>query len=343
MDQADASPYDSMLVVSFGGPESADDVMPFLENVVRGRNVPRARLLEVAEQYYQIGGVSPIYGQNRAFIAALEKLLAEHGPPLPVYFGNRNWRPYLVDTVRQMVADGRRRALAYVTSAYSSYSGCRQYRENIAEAQAAAGPSAPQIDKLRVFYNHPGFIKAASDRVRAALESIPAERRAATHIAFTAHSLPSSMAANCRYLAQLEETCRLVASGDLALPWRLVYQRRSGPPTQPWLEPDIRDHLAALAAGGVRDVIVAPIGFLSDHVEVLFDLDIGAREQATELGLNMVRAATVGTHPAMVAMVRELILERTNPDSPRRAVGNDGPYADVCAVDCCLPPSGHGK
>jgi protoporphyrin/coproporphyrin ferrochelatase len=336
--------YDALLVVSFGGPEGMDDVMPFLENVLRGRNVPRERMLEVAHHYELFGGVSPINGQNRALIAALETELAEHGPHLPVYFGNRNWHPYLVDTLRQMANDGVKKALAFFTSAYSSYSGCRQYRENIAEATetlAAEGVQAPEIHLLRKFYNHPGFIEANADAVRAALDQIPTERREQAQIVFTAHSIPLGMAQNSQYETHFTESSRLVAESIGHPRWQQAYQSRSGSPHQPWLEPDILDVLRELKSSGIEDVVIAPVGFISDHMEVLYDLDTEARELSAEIGLNMVRAATAGVHPAFISMIRELIVERiaaakgVNPT--RLALGSFGPSHDVCPVNCCLP------
>jgi ferrochelatase len=331
--------YDALLVVSFGGPEGPDEVVPFLENVLRGKNVPRERMLAVAEHYQQFGGVSPINAQNRALIAALEKELATHGPRLPIYFGNRNWKPLLPDTLRQMAADGVRHAAAFFTSAYSSYSGCRQYRENIAAAQAEVGAAAPQVDKLRVFFNHPGFIQPTTERVAAAFARIPTERREAAGLVFTAHSIPLAMAHGCRYEAQLREASRLVAAGVGRNKWELVYQSRSGPPNQLWLEPDIGEWLEKAHAAGMRDVVVAPIGFISDHLEVVYDLDFEARRRCEELGLNMERAATVGTHPRFVRMIRELLVERMTPGSERPALGEFGPSHEVCPIDCCLPGS----
>jgi ferrochelatase len=334
------SEYDSLLFVAFGGPEGRDDVIPFLENVLRGRNVPRERMLEVAEHYDHFGGVSPINQQTRDLIAAVEPELRRYGITLPVYWGNRNWRPLLTDTLRQMTADGIRRTLAFVVSAYSSYSGCRQYRENVETARAAAGENAPSVDKLRAFYNHPDFIAASVEHVAAALAEVAPDRRAAARIAFTAHSIPSSMAAGCDYVKQLLETCRLI-SGAVDVPaerWQLVYQSRSGRPQDPWLEPDIVAHLRTLHSQGAIDVVVAPIGFLSDHLEVLYDLDHEAAQAAREMGLNMVRAATVGTHPRFVTMIRKLIQERLDPQAPKEAIGCYGPNWDVCPADCCPPP-----
>jgi ferrochelatase len=335
-----SQPYDAVLVVSFGGPEGSDDVLPFLENVLRGRNVPRERMLEVAHHYELFGGVSPLNAQNRALIAALRDELIKQGPALPVYWGNRNWHPLLSDTLRQMARDGVQHALAFITSAYSSYSSCRQYREDLARAQAEMGADAPRVSVLRKFYNHPGFIEANVAHVRAALDAISAERRSRAPIAFTAHSIPESMARASLYERQLIETCRLVAD-DVAQPsWRLVYQSRSGPPSQPWLEPDITHHLKTLRTVGVEDVVIAPIGFISDHIEVLYDLDVEARQVAAELGLNMVRAATAGVHPAFVAMIRELVVERLAGISDKRSMGTHGPCHDVCPADCCLPVYG---
>lgn len=328
--------YDAVLVVSFGGPEKPDDVMPFLENVLRGKNVPRERMLQVAEHYYHFGGVSPINAQNRELIAALKGELAAHGPHLPVYWGNRNWHPLLADTLREMRDAGVKRAIAFFTSSFSSYSGCRQYRENIAAAQAEVGEGAPQIDKLRVFYNHPGFIAAMAERVQASLAQLPAERRRGAKLLFTAHSIPFSMADNCNYVKQLNEACRLVSEALENHPWQLVYQSRSGPPTQPWLEPDVLDALRTIAAeGAAQDVILSPIGFTSDHMEVLYDLDTEAVQVAGELGLNLLRSGTVGTHPRFIQMIRELIVERMSDNPTRLALGQFGPSHDVCPVDCC--------
>jgi ferrochelatase len=329
--------FDAIVVVSFGGPEGLGDVMPFLENVTRGRGVPRERLLEVAHHYELFGGVSPINAQNRELIAALELELRAHGVDLPVYFGNRNWQPFLTDTMQQMRDDGVRRALALFTSAFSSYSGCRQYREDLYNAQQAVGPDAPEVPRIRMFFNHPGFVEANIERVRAALSELPPGDR---HIAFTAHSIPIGMAKNCAYEAQLAEAARLVADAVGVSDWAVVFQSRSGPPQVPWLEPDISDHLTALARRDVRNVVISPLGFVSDHLEVLFDLDVEARATADSLGLTMVRAGAAGAHPAFVAGLRELIVERLTPGAGRTALGRFGPSHDVCAPDCCLPGNG---
>ncbi|HEV8428785.1 MAG TPA: ferrochelatase [Pyrinomonadaceae bacterium] len=316
--------YDALLVVSFGGPEGMDDVIPFLENVLRGRNVPHERILQVARHYEMFGGVSPINQQNRNLIAALKRELDQNGPKLPIYWGNRNWHPLLPETLTRMAKDGIRNALAFVTSAYSSYSSCRQYRQNISDAQAAVGPDAPRVEKLRTFYNHPLFIQANIDHIRAALAQF--EDRGSVNLVFTAHSIPESMAVNCDYAAQLAEVGALIAHAVEIKNWQLVYQSRSGSPAQPWLGPDVSDHLRALHREGVRNVVVAPVGFVSDHMEVVYDLDVQAQKVAQELGMKMVRSATAGTHPAFVKMIRELMLERIENKVPK----------NICAADCCL-------
>jgi ferrochelatase len=330
--------YDAILIVSFGGPEGPDEVMPFLENVLRGKPVPRERMLEVAEHYQHFGGVSPINEQNRQLMAALKQELAAHGPQLPIYWGNRNWRPLLPETLAQMRRDGVKRALALFTSAFSSYSGCRQYRENIIAAREEVGPTAPQVDKLRVFYNHPGFIEPMVESLSNCLAKLPAEQTSAAKVLFTAHSIPVSMAENCRYEVQLAEACRLVAEGASLSPdqWELVYQSRSGSPQQPWLEPDVCDRIEELhAAGDLHELVLVPIGFISDHMEVLFDLDTEARELCDKLGVAMQRAPTVGVHPRFIQMIRELIVERIDGAPERPALGSLGASHDVCPADCC--------
>lgn len=328
--------YDAILVVSFGGPEGMADVLPFLERVTAGRGVPRARLDEVAEHYAHFGGVSPINDQNRALVTALRAELDRRGPRLPVYWGNRNWHPLLTDTMRRMAADGVRHAAAFVTSAYGSYSGCRQYRGDLAAAQAAVGAAAPAVDKLRAFFNHPGFIAPMVDRLAAALDGLGAERRDAAAVLFSAHSIPTAMAATSRYAEQLAEASRLVlaGAGRREAP-RLVYQSRSGPPSQPWLEPDVADAVTVLAADGVRDVVVVPIGFVSDHIEVRYDLDVELAAHCDALGVGLTRVPTVGDDPAFVAMIRDLVVERMTPGADRPALGRLGPSHDVCPPHCC--------
>ena len=296
------------MIISFGGPERREDVIPFLENVLRGRGVPRERLLAVAEHYYHFEGRSPINDQNRGLIAALREVVK-----LPIYWGNRNWHPLLADTLRQMREDGIRRAIAFPTSAFGSYSGCRQYLENIQGARAAVGDNAPEIVKIPPFSKHPLFLEAMTDRVRAAVAQLPHAR-----LVFTAHSVPVSMAQASPYVEQLEAASRRVAEAVGISDWKLVYQSRSGPPTQPWLGPDICDYLRE----SPNDTIIAPIGFLSDHMEVIYDLDTEARAVCDELGVRMVRAGTVGAHPAIIRMIAELIEREPEP----------------CAASCCPAP-----
>ena len=331
-----AREYDALLVVSFGGPEGPDDVLPFLDNVFRGLRVTPEAKAHIAKRYEQFGGVSPINGHTRALIKALQQELDTHGPALPIYWGNRNWHPLLTDTVAQMAHAGVRRALAFVTSTFSSYSGCRRYREDLYEA-ASLVPNAPHIDKLRVGFNHPGFIEAMADRVRAALDALPEAKRGNALVLFTAHSLPESMAHSSAYQIQLQASCRLVGDMLEHQRWRLAYQSNNASyGREPWLGPDVNEALREAKTEGVTAVVVAPIGFICDHMEVVIDLDIEAAATARSLGLTMARAATVGTHPAYIAMIRELIVERMTPYAPRRALGSLGPSHDRCAADCCL-------
>jgi protoporphyrin/coproporphyrin ferrochelatase len=328
--------YDAVLVVSFGGPEGPDDVMPFLDNVFRGIPVTDETKARIAGRYQRFGGVSPINSHTRAFIDALRQDLDQKGPALPIYWGNRNWHPLLGDTLAQMSRDGVRRAIAYVTSTFSSYSGCRKYREDLYEAVRGL-PAPPSVDRLRVGYNHPGFVEAVADRVGEALDGIVPERRAATPVVFTAHSLPQSMARHAPYEAQLRAACQLVGDALEHQRWQLAYQsnnaRYGG---EPWLEPDIVRALEDQKAEGADDVVVAPIGFVCDHMEVVLDLDVEAAAAAREIGINMIRAGTVGTHPAFVGMVRDLIVERMTARGARRALGSLGPAHDFCPPDCCL-------
>jgi protoporphyrin/coproporphyrin ferrochelatase len=376
-----AAPYDALLLLSFGGPEGPEDVVPFLENVTRGRGIPRERLAEVGQHYFLFGGVSPINAQNRVLLDALRKDFAGHGLDLPVYWGNRNWAPYLVDALRELAADGHRRVLVLATSAYANYSGCRQYRENLAAAltrlreEGAPGAAELRLDKLRHFYNHPGFVRPMVDHTLAALAELPEGVREGARLAFTTHSIPRAMADSSgapddpargtpeeggseairagvvagrrggAYVAQHRETARLVAeavaeaTGVAGRPWELVYQSRSGSPQTPWLEPDICDHLAAVQAEGAPAVVMVPIGFVSDHMEVVYDLDTQAREQAEALGLPVSRARTVGADPRFAAAVRDLVLERAGSargERPARcALGTLGPSHDLCPADCC--------
>lgn len=334
--------YDAVLLLSFGGPEGPDEVMPFLENVTRGRGVPRERLESVAEHYQHFGGVSPINGQNRALIAALRAELDASDIALPIYWGNRNWHPLVEAAVREMASDGIRRALVLVTSAYSSYSSCRQYQDDLATAVALVGETAPEFDKVRHFFDHPGFIEPQVDAVRA---SIDPSRRSTTRLVFTAHSIPVSMAAlsgpaGNLYVDQLRAASQLIASqAGPDLKWDLVFQSRSGPPTVPWLEPDVCDHLRALPAEGVTDVIVVPVGFVSDHLEVQWDLDVEAAAVATEVGIGFTRTPAPGTDARFIAMLRELIEERLDPPCPPRALSSLGPSRATCPAGCCPAPA----
>jgi ferrochelatase len=344
-------PYDALLIVSFGGPERPEDVMPFLENVTRGRGVPPERLVEVAEHYHRFGGRSPINDRCRELIAAVEADLAAHGIELPVYWGNRNWDPFLTETLAKMRADGVRRSAAFVTSAYSSYSGCRQYREDLARA-ASAVPDAPQIDRLRQYFNHPGFVDAFVESTSEAIGRLPADVRGDARLVFVTHSIPVSMAASSgpeggAYESQHRSGAGLVASAAgeqtrLHLGWDLVYCSRSGPPQVPWLEPDVNDHLERLAGDGVPAVVVVPLGFVSDHMEVVFDLDTEAAATAERLGIAFARASTPGAHPSFVAAIRDLVIERAAAERgepvARAAVGDLGAAWDMCAAACCPNP-----
>jgi ferrochelatase len=342
--------YDAFLLVSFGGPEGPADVMPFLQQVTRGRGVPPERLAEVAHHYEYFGGVSPINAQCRDLLAALGKDFAAAGLSMSLYWGNRNWRPYLADTVATMAADGVRHAIAFVTSGYGSYSSCRQYLDDIEAARARAGPGAPRIDKIRHYFNHPGFVGSFADAARAAIGSLPEAVAPDAWLVFTAHSVPEVMAAASGpagglYPAQLAEAARLIAARGAEAegperPWRLAYQSRSGPPSVPWLGPDICEQLAEAARAGAPAVVVVPAGFVSDHVEVVYDLDVEAAAVARELGLPMARAATPGTHPAFVSMITELAAERSGRRAQARALGPLPPGPDFCPNDCCRVPAG---
>jgi ferrochelatase len=350
----DSAPYDALLLVSFGGPEKPEDVLPFLENVTRGRGVPRERLEEVGEHYYAFGGRSPINDQNRDFIAAVQEDLSSAGIRTPVYWGNRNWDPYLADTLQRMKDDGVERAACLVTSAYSSYSGCRQYRENLAEAVATVGDGAPRLDRLRHYFNHPGFVEPMVDATLTALAELGDAARRDAHVLFVTHSIPESMNDTAgpdggAYVSQhrvvAEEVGeRIRQETGHRYPTELVFCSRSGPPHVPWLEPDINDRIAELAEHGVGGVVVVPIGFVSDHMEVLYDLDTEALATAEKAGLEFARAATAGLDPRFVAMVRDLLLERAaverGEEARRASVGVMGPSWDRCPVGCCPNPRG---
>ncbi len=343
--------YDAFLLLSFGGPEGPGDVLPFLENITRGRGVPRERLAEVAGHYHARGGVSPIGAQCRDMLGAIGGAFAEAGLDLPLYWGNRNWHPFVEDTVRRLADDGAERVIAFATSAYSSHSACRQYLDDIERAVAAVGPRAPRIDKIRPYFNHPGFVEPFAASAEAALSTLPADVRGGARLVFTAHSVPAAMAAGSgsaaagtarpaaaggRYGAELAETASLISERVRggSLRHDLVYQSRSGPPGQPWLEPDVLDHLRALAKGGVPGVVVVPAGFVSDHMEVVHDLDAEAAEVAASLGLSFARAAAPGPSARFARMVLELVQERLTGAEPL-ALGAMGAAPSPCPQDCC--------
>ena len=351
-DNRATDPYDAVLLVSFGGPERPEDVLPFLENVTRGRGIPSKRLEEVGEHYFAFGGRSPINDQNRALVGAVTEDFASHGIALPVYWGNRNWHPFLADTLRDMRSDGVRRAPCLLTSAYSSYSGCRQYRENLADAVNEVGPGAPRLDRLRHYYNHPGFVAAMVDATLAALAELADDLRRDAHILYVTHSIPQSMdeasgptggAYVTQHRAVAEEIAERVRqetghrySGQLA------FCSRSGPPSVPWLEPDVNDRIEQLASDGVSAVVVVPIGFVSDHMEVVYDLDTEARTTADKLGVAFARAATAGVDPRFVAVFRDLLLERAAVERgelvARATVAGQRPSWDLCPAGCCPNP-----
>ena len=333
--------FDSILFVSFGGPEGMDDVMPFLANVLRGKNVPESRMRAVAHHYELFGGVSPINGQNRALIERLQEELVARKIDLPIYWGNRNWHPLLPDTMKRMKADGAKNPLVFFTSAYSSYSGCRQYLQELDRAKSEADFDDLQVHKLRALYNHPYFIQANKEQMDLELAELTVAERApgTLAVAYTAHSIPDAMANNCQYQSQLNEAARLVsqdlgiASGD----YQVVFQSRSGPPTQPWLGPDICDHIRDLAARGYKCVLVHPIGFISDHMEVIYDLDHEARQVAQECGLKMLRSHAAGTHSLFAKLMGELVHERLS-SKERPVVGCMPPLPDQCPPECCQYP-----
>jgi ferrochelatase len=347
MRRVSLAPYDGILLLSFGGPQAPDDVLPFLRNVTRGRDIPAERLAEVAAHYQRFGGRSPINDQNRALLAALRTELDGRGLPVPVFWGNRNWRPLLADTLCEAHEAGVRRLLTLVTSAYASYSGCRQYREDLADALAALAAQGRrlEVDKVRVYFNHPGFVEPVCDAVAAGLAELPA----GAHVVFVTHSLPVTAAAASgpdggAYEAQHRDLAATVAArvGQPAGGWDLAFCSRSGPPQQPWLEPDVNDRLAALQADGAPGVLVVPIGFVSDHLEVAYDLDVEARGTAERLGLPFARAATPGTDPRFVAGLVDLLLERAaarrGEDPPCPVEGALPPGPHVCPSGCCPTP-----
>ncbi|MGK2903435.1 MAG: ferrochelatase [Mycobacterium sp.] len=317
--------FDAVLLLSFGGPEGPDQVMPFLENVTRGRGIPRERLEAVAEHYQHFGGVSPINAINRALIHQIERVLADEGRDLPVYFGNRNWEPYAENTVAAMRDNGVRRAAVFATSAWGGYSGCAQYQEDISRAQAAVGDSAPELVKLRQYFDHPLFVEMFADAIAEAAATLPEELRAGARLVFTAHSIPLRAASRCGtdlYERQVGYASSLVAAAAGYGDFDLVWQSRSGPPQVPWLEPDVGDHLDILIERGVKAVIVCPIGFVADHIEVVWDLDNELAEQADAAGVALARVSTPNAQRRFAELVVGLIDELQLGRDPARVIGS---------------------
>ena len=336
--------FDALLLLSFGGPEGPEQVMPFLENVTRGRGIPRERLESVAEHYLHFGGVSPINAINRELIEAIRAELAARGEDLPVYFGNRNWHPFVEDTVAQMQADGVRRAAVFSTSAWGGYSGCTQYQEDIARARDAVGDGAPELQKLRQYFDHPLLIEMFSDAIAQAAAELPESLRDGARLVFTAHSIPLRAVDRCGpslYPRQVRYTSALVAAAAGFADYDVVWQSRSGPPQVPWLEPDVGDHLSALAESGTRAVIVCPVGFVADHIEVIWDLDSELAEQADELVVALARATTPNAQPRFARLALDLLDEVRSGREAARVVGPEavpGYGSSVngrfCTADC---------
>ncbi len=331
--------FDAVLLLSFGGPEGPEQVRPFLENVTRGRGIPPERLDAVAEHYLHFGGVSPINGINRAVIEQIRAELAERGETLPVYFGNRNWEPYVEDAVAAMRDNGIRRAAVFTTSAWGGYSGCTQYQEDIARARAAAGPDAPELVKLRQYFDHPLLIEMFAEAIRDAAATLPESLRAAARLVFTAHSIPMRAASYCApdlYSRQVEHTSALVAAAAGYTDYDQVWQSRSGPPQVPWLEPDVSDHLAALIEGGTEAVIVCPVGFVADHIEVVWDLDNELKDEADAAGIAYARASTPNAQRRFARLALDLVDELRDGRAPSRVVGAQPVPAYGCTVNGAL-------
>ncbi|MCF6385956.1 ferrochelatase [Mycobacterium sp. MBM] len=334
--------FDALLVLSFGGPEGPEQVMPFLENVTRGRGIPPERLEAVAEHYHHFGGVSPINGINRALIEQIEAVLADAGRDLPVYFGNRNWEPYVEDTVAVMRDNGVRRAAVFATSAWGGYSGCAQYQEDIARARQAVGESAPELVKLRQYFDHPLFVAMFADAITDAAATLPQDLRAEARLVFTAHSIPLRAASRCGtdlYQRQVNHAARLVAAAAGYHDFDVVWQSRSGPPQVPWLEPDVGDHLDSLVGQGVRAVIACPIGFVADHIEVVWDLDNELADQARAAGIALARASTPNAQRRFAELVVGLVDELRVGDEPARVPGAQPVPNQGCSVNgaYCTP------
>lgn len=327
--------YQALVLVSFGAPERREDVMPFLIRVTAGRGVPESRLAAVAEHYYAAGGTSPLNAQCRALVEALRTELADLN--LSLYWGNRNWHPLLDDTLAQMRADGVQRALAFVTSAYGGYSSCRQYLDDIETARRRLGHGAPAVEKLRLYYNHPGWVGPWATNLARAFDAAAAPGRSSDHsddvdVIFTAHSVPAPMAATSPYVEHITEASRLVAEKAAVSSWQLAWQSRSGAPNSPWLEPDVREVITASPA---RIVVLVPIGFVCDNMEIAYDLDVDAAAVAREKGVNLVRVPTISSSPPFVKMVRELVKERLDPEATERSMGRYGPWPAFCPEGHC--------
>ncbi|MGB0435703.1 MAG: ferrochelatase [Mycobacterium sp.] len=330
---------DALLLLSFGGPEGPEQVMPFLENVTRGRGIPAERLAAVAEHYLHFGGVSPINGINRDLIVAIETELARRGMDMPVYFGNRNWKPYIEDAVAQMRDNGIQRAAVFSTSAWGGYSGCTQYQEDIVRGRASAGHQAPELTKLRQYFDHPLLVEMFADAIREAAATLPESVRSGARLVFTAHSIPLRAASRCGpdlYERQVGYTSSLVAAAAGYREYDQVWQSRSGPPQVPWLEPDVGDHLNVLARAGTEAVIVCPVGFVADHIEVVWDLDHELAQQAADAGIAFARATTPNAQPRFAQLAVGLVDELRLNLPAARAGGADAVPGYGCSVNGAL-------
>ena len=333
--------FDSLLLLSFGGPENSDDVMPFLRNVTAGRGVPDERLAVVAEQYELFGGKSPINELNQQLLCALDEELASRGHEMATFWGNRNWHPFVTDTIADLKSLGHTSTVCLVTSAFSSYSGCRQYHEDLDRARNEV-PGAPNIERVRVYWDHPDFLGTAAELLAESREA--AGLSSETPVLHSAHSLPLSMAANCDYQEQLNEAASIVNElAGMRGPYEVVFQSRSGPPSVPWLTPDIDQRIHELAEQGTQELLVHPLGFVADHMEVLFDLDTQSAAAAKEAGVKMVRTPTVGTHPRFVSMLVDLVEEAAGLRADRPSLSKSGPRPDKCNSQCCPAPTRPGR
>ena len=333
--------FDSLLLLSFGGPENSDDVMPFLRNVTAGRGVPDERLAVVAEQYELFGGKSPINELNQQLLCALDEELASRGHEMATFWGNRNWHPFVTDTVADLKSLGHTSTVCLVTSAFSSYSGCRQYHEDLDRARNEV-PGAPNIERVRVYWDHPDFLGTAAELLAESRDATGLSSE--TPVLHSAHSLPLSMAANCDYQQQLNEAAAIVNElAGMRGPYEVVFQSRSGPPSVPWLTPDIDQRIHELAEQGTQELLVHPLGFVADHMEVLFDLDTQSAAAAKEAGVKMVRTPTVGTHPRFVSMLVDLVEEAAGLRADRPSLSKSGPRPDKCNSQCCPAPIRPGR